>query len=251
MNRPLILVTNDDGAGSRALAALAIALEVIGEIWVCAPETEQSAVGHGVSLHRPLRVAKERERFYRVDGTPADCVLLAIRHILERRPDLVVSGINYGANLGDDITYSGTVAGAFEGMLHGVPSMAVSNVSSEARHMDTAARATVLIARHVLAKGLPKDTMLNVNVPDLPHDEIAGIAVTRMGETAYHDEIIKRTDPRGGDYYWIGGAAPSGVPQPGTDYEAIGRRQVSVTPIQRNLTNLEAIDTLGAHEIAW
>jgi len=244
MEKPLILVTNDDGIQAPGLAILAEALEPLGEVWVYAPDRQQSAVGHGVSLHRPLRVHRLRDRWYMVDGTPTDCVMLAVRDLLSRKPDLVVSGINPGANLGDDVTYSGTVAGAYEGMLLGMCSFAVSDVSYSPVHMDTAGRVARNIAGELLAKGLPKDTVLNVNVPDLPYEALRGIAVTRMGKRDYQDEIVRREDPRGGAYYWIGGADPSHVAEEGTDFEAIEHRNVSITPLHRDVTNYGAQSTL-------
>lgn len=242
---PLILITNDDGIQAPGLGALTEALGDLGETWVYAPDRQQSAVGHGVSLHRPLRVTEWKERWHMVDGTPTDCVMLAVRDLLPRRPALVVSGINPGANLGDDVTYSGTVAGAYEGMLLGIASLAVSDVSYEPQHLETAARVAAVIARSCLETGLPADTALNVNVPDLPYDELEGVAVTRMGRRDYQDEIIRRRDPRGGDYYWIGGSAPSHVADSGTDFEAIEQRRVSVTPLGRDLTHHGALAALA------
>lgn len=171
-----------------------------------------------------------------VDGTPTDCVMLAVRSLLGERPALVVSGVNPGANLGDDVTYSGTVAGAFEGMLLGIPSIAVSDVSYRPDHMTTAAQVGARVARYVLEHGLPEDTTLNVNVPDRPFEELQGIAITRMGRRDYHDEIVRREDPRGGIYYWIGGDEPSHVMESGTDFEAIEQGKVSVTPLHRDMT---------------
>lgn len=234
---PLILVTNDDGIRAPGLAVLAEAMSALGELRVFAPEGQQSAVGHGVTLHKPLRVTRIAEHWHMVDGTPTDCVMLAVRDLLGRRPDLVVSGINAGANLGDDVTYSGTVAGAFEGMLLGVPSIAVSNISHRPKHLDTCAKIATKVGRYVLENGLPPDTMLNVNLPDLPYEDLAGISVTRMGRRNYQDEILRREDPRGGTYYWIGGAEPTHYNEPGTDFEAIEQRRVSVTPLHRDLTH--------------
>lgn len=246
MTRPLILATNDDGIAAPGLAALVSALEAIGEVWVYAPDRNQSAVSHGVSLHRPLRVHNVRDQWYMVDGTPTDCVMLAVRDFLKRRPDLVVSGINNGPNMGDDVTYSGTVAGAFEGMLLGLPSFAISIVNSRPRHFETAAHYALVIAQDLLEHGLAPDTLLNVNVPDLPPHEIEGIAITRMGRRTYEDEIVRRQDPRGDWYYWIGGDAPSHVAEAGTDFEAVERRFVSVTPLHRDLTHFAVLDDLRA-----
>ena len=213
-----------------------------------APDRQQSAVGHGVSLHRPLRVTQLEERVFMVDGTPADCVMLAVRDLMPARPDLVVSGINPGANLGDDVTYSGTVAGAYEGMLLGLPAFAISDVSYRPEHVATSAAYAARIAAYVLAHGLPANTVLNVNVPDVPVEAIAGVAITRMGRRDYQDEIVRREDPRGATYYWIGGAEPSHVMEPGTDFEAIDQRKVSVTPLHRDLTHHAAIPLLQTVE---
>ena len=248
MAQPLILVTNDDGILAEGIAALASALEVVGEVWVYAPDRQQSAVSHCVNLHRPLRVTEFKPQWYMIDGTPTDCEMLAVRDKLGRRPDLVVSGINNGANLGDDITYSGTVAGAYEAMLQGLTAFAISDVSYPPRHLESAARYAVILARKLLETGLPENTMLNVNVPDLPYDQIEGVAVTRMGRREYPDDIIQRTDPRGGHYYWIGGAEPGHVMDEGTDFQAIEQNKVSITPIQRDQTNYEAIQNLSAND---
>ena len=249
MTRPLLLVTNDDGVDSPALQILVDALHDLGEVWVFAPDREQSGVGHGISLHRPLRVKEIRERWYMIDGTPTDCVLLAVREFLPRRPDLVLSGINSGPNLGDDVTYSGTVAGAYEGMLLGIPSIALSNGNHEPSDYKTAAKCGVLLARHVLEHGLPKDTVLNVNIPNLPFEELEGIAITKQGLREFGDEIVRREDPRGKAYYWIGGYRPKSISHPGTDIEAIEQNKVSVTPLHRNLTNLDAFEALKARNI--
>ncbi len=242
MDTPLILVTNDDGIRAEGIQALAEALAPLGAVYVCAPDREQSAVGHGVTLHTPLRVTSLRDRWYMVDGTPTDCVMLAVRELLPRRPDLIVSGINLGANLGDDVTYSGTVAGAFEGMLLGHAAIAISNVSYAPKHMKAVAEVGVRMAQYVLAHGLPENTLLNVNAPDLPYEALQGIEVTRQGKRRYQDEIIRRHDPRGGVYYWIGGAAPAHEVASGTDFEAIEQNKVSVTPLHRDLTNHAVLD---------
>lgn len=244
MAKPQILVTNDDGIQAPEIAVLAEALGEIGEVWVYAPDRQQSAVGHGVSLHRPLRVKEFKDHWFMVDGTPTDCVMLAVRDLLGTRPHLCVSGINPGANLGDDVTYSGTVAGAYEGMLLGVTSFAISDVSYTPQHRESAARFASKLGAHLLKHGLPKNTMLNVNVPDLPYEEISGVAITRMGRRDYQDEIVRRVDPRGNLYYWIGGAEPSHFMEPGTDFEAIDKNQISVTPLHRDMTNHAVLQEL-------
>lgn len=236
MDKPLILVTNDDGVNTPGIHVLSTALEPFGRVVVFAPDRQRSAVGHGVSLHSPLRVTRVRENWYMVDGTPADCVILAVRGLLKIRPMLVVSGINAGANLGDDVTYSGTVAGAYEGMLLGIPSFAISDINHAPVHFDTAGHIAALVASHILAMGLPEGVMLNVNLPDLPLDKLQGIAYTCMGKRNYQDEIVIREDPRGGTYYWLGGAKPDHYVTPGSDFEAIESNRVSVTPLQRNIT---------------
>jgi 5'-nucleotidase len=239
MTPPLILITNDDGIRAPGLVLLADALRRIGEVHVYAPDREQSAVGHSVSLFKPLRVTELSEQWYMVDGTPTDCVMLAVRDLLGRRPDLIVSGINAGANLGDDVTYSGTVAGAYEGMLLGVPSFSISNISSQPVHFETAAAFAAKLGARLLETGLAEDTMLNVNVPDVPYDALEGVRITRMGRRNYKDEIIRREDPRGGIYYWIGGANPTHHEEPGTDFDAIANGCISVTPLRRDLTHHE------------
>lgn len=249
MTSPLILVTNDDGFLSHALVVLAKAMEVLGEVWVYAPDIEKSAVGHGISLNRPLRVQEVRDRFYHIDGTPADCVLLAVNELLPRKPALVISGINPGPNLGDDVTYSGTVAGAYEGMLLGIPSIAISNASYEATEFDVIAEVGVILGRHVLEHGLPPDTVLNVNVPQLPLDELKGIAITRQGIRDYGGDIHVREDPRGKPYYWIGGFRPDHIIHDGTDFEAIAEDKVSVTPLHRDITNHESLGLLRERDI--
>ena len=241
MPLPLILVTNDDGIHAPGLHALADALSALGRVRVFAPDRERSAVSHGVSLHMPLRVKPYKEGWYMLDGTPADCVLLAVRALLGERPALVVSGINNGPNLGDDVTYSGTVAGAREAMLLGIPAIAMSMVSYGPRYFETGGEVALRLGRYVLEHGLPDETALNVNVPDLPFDELNGVAITRMGRRHYEDDVVRRTDPRGSDYYWIGGAATNHSPGPGTDLEAVIENKVSVTPLRRDATHHDAI----------
>ena len=248
MSTPLILVTNDDGILAPGLEALANAMEALGEVWVYAPDRQQSAVSHCITLHRPLRVTEFRERWHMIDGTPADCVMLTLHTLMERKPDLVVSGINSGPNLGDDVSYSGTVAGAYEGMLHKLPSIAFSSVGYQPKHLGSAAGVAAKLAAHVLKHGMPPDTLLNVNIPDVPEDELDGMAVTRMGRRNYPDDIVKRTDPRGQVYYWIGGSDAGHYPEVGTDFAAIEKKQVSITPIQRDQTNFPVLEAMQQRE---
>lgn len=245
MTTPLILLTNDDGIHAPGLAALHSALEGLGRVVVFAPDRQRSAVGHGVSLNHPLRSSEIRPGWHMVDGTPTDCVILALRGVLEEAPALVVSGINSGANLGDDVTYSGTVAGAFEGMLQGIPSFAMSVTNHFVQHFEGAQRMAQLTAEKLLAEGLPRDIMLNINVPDLPLDQIEGIGVAAMGRRNYNDRMDMRHDPRGGKYYWIGGETPDMVIETGTDFEVHAANKISVTPIMRDLTDYEMMKKMG------
>src|SRR5262245_17089399 len=196
--RPLILVSNDDGIHSEGITVLAAALARVGEIVVVAPDRERSAVSHSLTLHRPLRVEQLGPGRYAVDGTPTDCVNLAVNGILGRRPTLIVSGINKGANLGDDVTYSGTVSAAMEGTLLGLPAMAVSLVGRAEFRFENAARFATRLAAWVVERGLPADTLLNVNVPTpVDGQPVRGFALTRMGRRRYGDAIVEKTDPRG------------------------------------------------------
>jgi len=249
---PLILVSNDDGIHSEGLAALADAVRPLGEVVVVAPDRERSAVSHALTLHRPLRVVPHGPGRHAVDGTPTDCVNLAVNGILPRRPALVVSGINKGANLGDDVTYSGTVSAAMEGTLLGVPSIAISLVGRDEYCFDPAARCAARLARWVLERGLPSDTLLNVNVPPLPAGtDPRGLALTRMGRRRYGDAIVEKLDPRGRKYYWIGGEELTFVEEEGTDFHAISQGLISVTPIHLDLTNYKSFDALRALDRTW
>jgi 5'-nucleotidase len=232
----VILVTNDDGVHAAGLAALAAALDDLGEVHVVAPEREQSACGHALTLHRPLRVERVRERWFAVNGTPSDAVNLAVLGYLPERPVLLVSGINHGSNLGDDVTYSGTVSAAMEGTLLHVPSIAVSQV--EGTDFAAAGAIARLVATRVLVEGLPAKTLLNVNVPaQAPR----GVRVTRLGHRTYTDKIIEQRDPRGRTHYWIGGGEPSWGTLDGTDMGAVHEGYVSVTPIHLDLTHHRAV----------
>ena len=238
--RPRILITNDDGVESRGLLALKQALEPFGETTVVAPDTNQSAVGHQKTLMRPLRV---RERTltdgsiaYSVDGSPTDAVSLAFLGYFGHGFDLVASGINYGANLGDDITYSGTVSAAMEAVINGCPAFAISQEYYEHPDFGLAGLAATTVARNILEHGLSPGELVNVNVPAVSLAECEGIEVTRLGKRVYQDELVKRLDPRGIPYYWIGGPPPSGLAVEGTDFHAVINRRIAVTPIHLDLT---------------
>lgn len=246
MQRPTILISNDDGVNAPGLTALRRELAVIGRAVVVAPDREMSAASHSLTVHVPLRANRVADDVIRVEGTPTDCVLLAVRHLLPERPDLVVSGINRGPNLGDDVTYSGTVAAAMEGTLLGIPSIAISLDRSAEDKYDYRFAASVAreIALLVLEKGLPEGTLLNVNVPNRPPGEIKGIATARLGKQVYEESIIKKTDPRGRGYYWIGGQVTTWQVQPDTDLAVVADGHVSVTPIQLDLTDYDTLEAL-------
>jgi len=246
----MILVTNDDGIHSKGIIALAKALRQIGDVFTVAPDVEQSAVAHSLTLHRPLRVEKIRKNFYAVDGTPADCIHLGVNTILPKRPRLIVSGINKGGNLGDDIIYSGTVSAAFEGTLLGIPSFAISLVSRSHFKFDVAARFALRIARRVIGRGLPKNTFLNINVPNLDEKEIKSYRITHQGRLIHNgDGVVEKVDPRGRKYYWIGGGQLIFEKGGNTDVEAVSRSCISITPLNLDLTNYSSIRELKKWKI--
>ena len=232
----VLLVTNDDGVHAQGLAALAGALEDLGEVHVLAPEREQSACGHALTLHRPLRVHRWAERRHSVNGTPSDCVNLGVLGFLPERPVLVVSGVNHGSNLGDDVTYSGTVSAAMEGTLLGVPSIAVSLVDGD--EFDHAARVARHVVMRALVSGLPPMTLLNINVPGgVPK----GVRLTRLGHRVYSGKIVEQADPRGRPHYWIGAGPPAWEALEGTDMGAVHEGYASVTPLHLDLTHHRAL----------
>ena len=237
---PKILVTNDDGYFSQGIDALARSLEAVGEVVVVAPASEQSATAHSLTLTRPLRVRQIDDRRYTVDGTPTDCVTLALTKILPERPDVIVSGINHGANLGDDVTYSGTVAGALEAAVFKLPGIAVSLTAREG-DFSYAANFAANLTRKVLQEGLPAGTILNVNVPV---GEIRGARFTHQGIKMAEVRIQEGIDPRGKGYYWIGEQIVSWKQDPGCDYEAIAQGLVSITPLRIDLTDYQLLETL-------
>ena len=244
MSRPLLLVTNDDGVEAMGIHALADSLAELGEVVVVAPDRERSAAGHSLTLHHPLRATKLSDNRYVVDGTPTDCVNWGVLHLLKgRRPQAVFSGINFGLNLGDDVTYSGTVSAAFEGALLGIPSVAFSQEIVSGFSFEPAARFACELARAVLARPMPPGTLLNVNVPS---GEIRGVRAVRMGRRIYQESVLEKTDPRGKKYYWIGAEPPAGQPDEGTDFWAIAEKYVSVTPLHLDLTDYAALPGLAS-----
>lgn len=240
----LILVTNDDGFFSKGIQILAEAMEELGEVYIVAPDRDRSAVSHALTMHRPLRVDLIRERCYSVNGTPTDCVVVGVKKILSRDPDLIVSGINKGANLGEDVTYSGTVSAAIEGAILGVPSIAISLVGERPFKYETASNFALKIAKTVLEKGLPPDTLLNVNIPNKSLQEIRGIKVTKQGKRSYENSIHEIFSPWGEKQYWIGGGIVSWQKMEGTDIQAIMENYVSISPLHIDLTNYQALDYL-------
>ncbi|MEX0830674.1 MAG: 5'/3'-nucleotidase SurE [Nitrospirales bacterium] len=241
-----ILVTNDDGIDAPGIRALAKAIAALGEVWVVAPEKTQNAVGRAMTLHKPLRLRQIRPRWYAVNGTPADCVTLAICKLLEMNvPALVVSGINKGWNLGDDVTNSGTVAGALEGMLHGIPSLAVSLEDSSKSSYAVAAYYALQLSERIMKSGLPDGTILNVNVPGLKKEAIAGMQFTSLSQRRYHNPVVEKIDPRGGSYFWIAGERQSWARKKPSDHDAVAKNLVSVTPLHLDLTDYKAFDSLA------
>lgn len=240
-----ILVSNDDGYQAPGLSRLVEALEGIARVTVIAPDRDRSGASNALTLDRPLTVGRSERGFYRVAGTPTDCVHLGVTGFLQDEPDLVVSGINSGPNLGDDVIYSGTVAAAMEGRFLGLPSIAVSLASSKCIHYETAARVAVHLVSRLEGCPLPRDTVLNVNVPDVPETELSGLQSTRLGFRHRAEPIIPARDPRGRQIYWVGEAGREQDAGPGTDFCAIRERWVSVTPIQTDLTRHQTIDPLG------
>jgi len=237
---PKILITNDDGYFSEGIAALTEALSQVGDVVVVAPASEQSATAHSLTLTRPLRVRQIDDRRYTVDGTPTDCVTLALTRILPERPDIVVSGINHGANLGDDVTYSGTVAGALEAAVFRLPGIAVSLTAREG-DFRPAARFAATLTQKVLREGLPPGSILNVNVPA---GEIRGARLTHQGIKMAEVRIQEGVDPRGKEYYWIGEQIVSWKQDPGCDYEAIVQGEISITPLRLDMTDYDLLERL-------
>ncbi len=239
---PNILITNDDGHQVPAIAALVAALKTVGNVVVFVPDHNWSAAGHTKTMHKPLRVSEAQlpdgTPLYVTSGTPSDCVGLALLGVVPQPPDLIVSGINQGANLGYDMTYSGTVAAAMEAAVNGLPAIAASQDETKDGRGDLAFAANVLaqLARQTLAHGLGPGCLLNVNFPALPRVAVRGIQVTRLGRRIYRDALVRRLDPRGRPYYWIGGDVPDGIPDDGTDIGALSQGYVSVTPLTLDMT---------------
>jgi 5'-nucleotidase len=240
-----ILLSNDDGYQSDGLATLAVSLSGLADIVVVAPDRNQSGASHSLTLSAPLRVDLTREGIYSVSGTPTDCVHLALTGLLDEDPDMVIAGINHGANLGDDVLYSGTVAAAAEGRFLGFPAVAVSLVGDNPRNFDTAGRAVQVLLAALEKSPLPSDTTLNINVPDLPYAELKGFQATRLGYRHRSEPVIESHDPKGRPLYWIGPAGAGQDAGPGTDFHAVEHGYVSVTPLHFDLTRHAGLDGLA------
>jgi 5'-nucleotidase len=239
-----ILLSNDDGYFAPGLITLATHLANLAEITVVAPERNRSGASNSLTLDRPLSVKKSNNGFYYVNGTPTDCVHIALTGLMDNMPDMVISGINDGANMGDDTIYSGTVAAAMEGYLLEIPSMAISMSQHNAVHFETAARITVDLIKQFLKADFSSPTLLNVNVPDVPYDQLNGKVITRLGKRHKAEPVIKLNTPRGETVYWVGAAGAPNDGGEGTDFYAIAHNQVSISPIQVDLTKHNQLDAL-------
>ncbi len=240
-----ILISNDDGYQAPGLLCLAQALAAIADITVVAPDRNRSGASNSLTIDNPLRITQAENGFYHVNGTPTDCVHLAITGLLVREPDMVIAGINAGANMGDDVVYSGTVAAAMEGRFMGLPAMAVSLGGADFKHYATAAKVAVSLVQKLQVNTLPPNIILNVNVPDVPWEELKAFDATRLGNRHKAEPAIKQIDPRGRDIYWVGPAGPEQDAGPGTDFYALRNKRVSVTPIQVDLTRYAALNQVA------
>ena len=236
-----ILVTNDDGIHAPALDALHGALSPLGRVTIVVPDRDQSATSHSLTLHRPLRIHRHDEHRFSIDGTPTDCVLIAHHGLLEHAPDLVVSGINHGPNMGEDVFYSGTVAAAIEGAMQGVPAIAASLVTREPADFTEPARFIRNLVTELMWWGPAAKQVLNVNMPHRPWNTVQGVRFTRLGNRVYSDTLIEKTDPRGRAYYWIGGRDPVWQSDSGTDFQAVSEGFISVTPLALDLTDFRTM----------
>lgn len=244
MSGPRILVTNDDGIFSEGIERLAAALAAVGDVYTVAPDQERSAAGHALTLDTPLRAKEVGEKRWSVNGTPTDCVNWGVLHLLrDARPALLFSGINLGLNLGDDVTYSGTVSAAFEGALLAISSVAISQEIERGFTFDAAAEFAARLARRLLGEPLPPKTLVNVNVPA---GAVRGVRVARLGTRRYGETVIEKTDPRGRPYYWIGSTLPVGELEEGTDISAVAEKFISMTPVHLDLTAYQSMDVLEA-----
>ena len=251
-NEPLrLLCTNDDGIHARGLEVLAEAASPLGEVHVVAPDREQSASSHSLTLHRPLRVTRLKNRQHTVDGTPTDCVLIAVNELLDVRPDFVLSGVNHGPNMGEDVLYSGTVAAAMEATILGIPAVAVSFASRSIEPLESyGPLLTRVIGSLIERPDFPQETFFNINLPDSTADEIAGMRITTLGRRVYSDSLTRNTDPRGGEYLWIGGGKSHWRGREDSDFRALEAGYVSITPMHLDLTNFQLIEEVRSWPLA-
>jgi 5'-nucleotidase len=242
---PLILCTNDDGIHAPGLGLLADIAQRLGDVTVVAPDRQQSATSHSLTLHRPLRVTEIEPDRHIIDGTPTDCVLIAVNKLLPKRPDFVLSGVNHGPNMGEDVLYSGTVAAAMEGTILGIPAIAVSWAGEGEGDLGAFSEPLHDILSQILTRStFPAQTFLNINIPDVPATSIKGIRVTSLGRRVYSDSLIRREDPGGREYFWIGGGVSSWSGAENSDFRALEAGYVSITPMHLDLTNHRLIDEL-------
>ncbi|WP_027823819.1 5'/3'-nucleotidase SurE [Laribacter hongkongensis] len=240
------LLSNDDGYFAPGIEALAAGLATLGTVTVVAPERDRSGASNSLTLDRPLMLRRAPNGFYFVNGTPTDCVHLAVTGMLDQQPDMVISGINHGANMGDDTVYSGTVAAATEGFLLGVPSLAVSLAAKPGEHLDTAVQVTLDIVQRMMDRPFTEPTLLNINVPDRPFHELRGTVATRLGRRHHAEPVVKSVNPRGDVVYWVGAAGPAQDAGEGTDFHAVREGFVSVTPLSIDLTGYRQLAELPA-----
>jgi 5'-nucleotidase len=242
-----LLCTNDDGILAHGLECLVRAASTLGEVTVVAPDREQSATSHSLTLHHPIRPVQRGERRYQVDGTPTDCVMLAIEALMPERPDFVLSGINHGHNMGEDVLYSGTVAAAMEGVTLGIPAIALSFAGGDLKADPDLLTEQVGIVSRLLAhltglRNIPRDTLFNVNLPPLPSSQIKGVRLTRLGRRVYSDSLARMQDPRGREIFWIGGGSASWSGAEDSDFRAVQEGYISVTPLSLDLTHTRMLE---------
>jgi 5'-nucleotidase len=246
----LILCTNDDGYLAAGLRVLADAASTLGDVRIVAPDREQSATSHSLTMHFPLRARRVDERVHTVDGTPTDCVALAVGALLERRPDVVLSGINHGQNMGEDVLYSGTVAGAMEATILGIPALALSYAGSDPEEIRGFTPLVRELLQQVLGRNdFPPETLLSINLPPVRPSEVRGIRITRLARRVYTDSLTRALDPSGKEYFWIGGGATQWNAPEGTDFRAVQDGYVSLTPLHLDLTNYELLHEVGEWEL--
>jgi len=240
---PRILLSNDDGILARGLGVLGEVCATVGQVTVVAPDREQSGTSHSLTLHRPLHATRRADGAFQVDGTPTDCVLLALGVLMPEQPDFVISGINHGSNMGEDVLYSGTVAAAFEGLVAGIPSIAISFAGGDLDLLDSHRPGLErLVRRLVRVKDFPKETLLNVNIPGIPADDVKGVKVTRLGSRVFHEEVALMKDPWGKDIYWIGGGHVTWTGGTDSDFQATRDGYISVTPLHMDMTNYKLLE---------